>query len=110
MKRSSTFLIGFILLVMLSVGVIAASGRFPPGGPLAFLNEQIGLLVDAVDELMLESDDQQAQIDSQQDQICALYEASDLPFPLECISLPEPPENCETNPSDPACGRGGGMM
>ncbi len=98
MKRTSPFLVGILLLVMLSIGVIAANGRFPPEGPLAFIHEQIGLLVDAVDELRLETDDQQAQIDSQQDQICALYKASDLPFPPECITARRCP------PTDPDCG------
>ena len=84
MKRTSTFLVGIFLLVMLSVGEIAAGER---GGPRAFILQQIGVLVDAVDELWLEGDDQQDQLDSQQDQICALYAASGLPFPLECISL-----------------------
>ncbi len=88
MKRTSTFLIGIIFLVMLSIGVIAASGRFPPEGPLAFIHEQIGLLVDAVDELRLESVDQQAQVDSQQDQICELYDLTGIPFPPQCITLP----------------------
>ncbi len=91
MKRTSMFLVGIFLLAMLSIGVIAANGRFPPEGPLAFIHEQIGLLVDAVDELQLESDDQQAQIDSQQDQICELYDLTGLPLPLQCITLPDPP-------------------
>ena len=103
MIRSSTFLIGIILLVLLTVGVIAASGRMPPEGPLAFIHEQIGLLVDAVDELRFESDDQQDQLDSQQDQICELYEASDLPFPLECITLPPPPPGQNPCPSKTPC-------
>ena len=101
MKRNSTFLIGIILLLTLSVGVISASGRFPHKRPLAFIHEQIGLLFDAVDELRLDSDDQQAQIDSQQDQICELYEASDLPFPLECITLPDCP-GTDCNPCFPS--------
>ena len=91
MKRRSTFLVGMFLLVMLSLAVIAASGRLPPEGPLAFIHEQIGLLVDAVDELGLESDDQQAQIDSQQDQICELYDLTGFPFPPQCITAPPPP-------------------
>ena len=91
MKRTSMFLVGIFLLAMLSVGVIAASGKFPPEGPLAFIHEQIGLLVDAVDELRFESDDQQAQIDSQQDQICELYDLTGFPFPPQCITLPPPP-------------------
>ncbi len=109
MKRTSMFLVGIILLVLLSVGVIAASGRFPPEGPLAFIHEQIGLLVDAVDELQLESDDQQAQIDSQQDQICELYDLTGFPFPPQCITAP-PCNDCPPSGGcrGPFCGGGMG--
>ena len=96
MKRSSKSLIGIILLVLLSVGVIAVSGNIPPEGPLAFIHEQIGLLVDSVDELRLESDDQQAQIDSQQDQICELYDLTGFPFPPQCITFRRcPGDDCD---------------
>ena len=88
MKRNR-FLVGIFLLVMLSVGVIAASGSFPPEGPLAFLHEQIGLLDDAVDELRLESDDQQ-------DQICDLFDLTGLSPPPRC-GIPDCPE------TDPDC-------
>ncbi len=109
MKRTSTFLIGIILLVALSVGVIAANGIFPPEGPLAFIHEQIGLLVDAVDELRFESDDQQAQIDSQQDQICELYDLTGFPFPPRCITAPPPPPDANVcNPGGGGPGAGAG--
>jgi hypothetical protein len=101
MKRTSAFLIGIFLLVMLSVGVISADGRFPPKGPLALIHEQIGLLVDALDELRLEIDVQQDLLDSQQEQICALYKDSDLPLPLECPVIRPPP--CPEPPCD-VCG------
>ena len=47
-------------------------------------------------DLQAQLDSHQMQLDSQQDQICALYDASDLPFPPECIELDEcPGSDCE---------------
>ena len=50
----------------------------------------------------------QEQLDSQQEQICALYDVSELDPPPECIILEDPPEDCDTNPNDPICQGGPG--
>ena len=53
------------------------------------------MAIEAWEDVQAQLGSHQEQLDSQQDQICDLYEASDLPFPLECIHFPE----CR----DPAC-------
>jgi len=72
MKRTSAFLFGIFLLVMLSVGMIGAGERPPPEGPLALLYAQIQALFAESDELAAESDDQQAQINQLRRAVCGL--------------------------------------
>ncbi len=60
-------------------------------------NERCQMAMDVWVDLQAQLDSHQQQLVSQQEQICALYEASDLDLPTECITpLPCPP-------SDPDC-------
>ena len=72
MKRTSTFLFGIFLLVMLSVGMIGAGERLLPEGPLALLYAQIQALFAESGELAAENDDQQAQINQLKRAVCGL--------------------------------------
>ena len=59
------------------------------------------MAVEAWADLQAQLDSHQEQLDFQQDQICDLYEASDLPFPPECID----PRECldpDCNPCSPS--------
>ncbi len=87
MKRSSTFLVGIFLLVMLSIGLIGAGERLLPEGPLALLYDQIHALFVEAGLLAAESDDQQAQIDQLTGTVCGLSVLT---------GNPAPPELCET--------------
>jgi hypothetical protein len=86
MKRTSTFLFGIFLLVMLSVGMIGAGERLPPEGPLALLYDQIHALFVEAGLLAAESDDQQEQIDQLTATVCGLSVAT---------GNPASPELCE---------------
>ncbi|MBW2579016.1 MAG: hypothetical protein JRE38_13280 [Deltaproteobacteria bacterium] len=72
MKRTSTFLFGIFLLVMLSVGMIGAGERLPPEGPLAQFYDQIHALFVETGLLAAESNDQQEQIDQLKRAVCGL--------------------------------------
>ena len=72
MKRTSTFLVGIFLLVMVSVGMIGAGERLPPEGPLAQLYAQIHALFVEKGLLAAESNDQQEQIDQLTVAVCEL--------------------------------------
>jgi len=85
MKRTSTFLFGIFLLVMLSVGMIGAGERLPPEGPLAHFYTQIHALFIETGELEAESDDQQAQINQLRRAVCGLSTvAGSLTHPEFC--------------------------
>ena len=86
MKRTSTFLVGIFLLVMLSVGMIGAADRLPPEGPLALLYAQIHALFVETGLLAAESNDQQEQIDQLTSTVCGLSALT---------GNPAPPELCE---------------
>ena len=49
------------------------------------------MAVEAWADLPAQLNFHQEQLDSQQEQICDLYEASTLDFPPECIELDDPP-------------------
>ncbi len=85
MKRTSTFLVGIFLLVMLSVGLIGAAERVPPEGPLALLYAQIHAMFVETGLLAAESDDQQAQINQLRRAVCGLSTvAGSLTHPEFC--------------------------
>ena len=79
MKRTSTFLVGIFLLVMLSVGMIGAGERLPPEGPLALIYDQIHALFVEAGLLAAESNDQQEQIDQLTVAVCELSALTDNP-------------------------------
>jgi len=88
MKSNNRLRSGWMVLavIALSVGMIGASERVPPEGPLALLYDQIHALFVETGLLAAESDDQQAQIDHLTGTVCGLSVLH---------GNPAPPELCE---------------
>jgi hypothetical protein len=106
MKRNSRRLSGWIVLVViaLAVGMIGASERLPPKGPLAFLYAQIHALFVEADDLAAESDNQQEQIDQLTSTLCGLSVLTDNPTPPEfCEGIVTAVCGCEQDLIDCLC-------
>ena len=106
MKRNSRRLSRWIVLavIALSVGMIGASERLPPEGPLAFLYAQIHALFIEAGLLAAESDDQQEQIDQLTIAMCGLSVLTDNPTPPEfCEGVVTTTCGCEQDLIDCLC-------
>ena len=81
MKRNSRHVSRWIVVavIALSVGMIGASERLPPEGPLASLYAQIHALFVEAGLLAAESNDQQEQIDQLTVAVCELSALTDNP-------------------------------